>query len=134
MEGRVRARLTRSEGRKFGVPVGLAFMGLAGVFWWHDRHSLAVAATSIGSLLVVAGLLIPTRLGPVYRAWMAMAHAISKITVPLFMGIVYFIVITPIGILRRVIGQNPVEHVPEEGSYWKDRPEGARKGDLERQF
>jgi hypothetical protein len=84
--------------------------------------------------LIVAGALVPSHLGPVYRAWMGLAHAISKVTTPIFMGIVYYIVVTPIGLLRRTLGSNPVEHAPVDGSYWHTRPEKRRRADLNRQF
>lgn len=134
MEGRVRARLTPSEGRRFAFPVGLAFLALAGVLWWRERLTLALGAASLGGLLLVAGLLVPGKLGPVYRAWMALAAAISRVTTPIFLGIVYFLVMTPIGLVRRVLGGNPVVQEPNAGSYWKKRDKGKRKGNLERQF
>ena len=40
---------------------------------------------------------------------MGLAHAISKVTTPIFMGVVYFVVITPIGFIRRrAFGSNPL--------------------------
>ena len=134
MERRVPARLTPAEGRKFAFPVGGVFLLLAGVFCWRD-HLLASRITgSLGGLLVVAGALIPGKLGPVYRAWMGLAVLISKVTTPIFMALVYFLVITPTGLVRRTVGSSQIAHRPEEGSYWKRREEGRRKSRLERQF
>jgi hypothetical protein len=50
------------------------------------------------------------------------------------MGVVYFVVLTPIGIARRVFGGNPMKHPAVEDSYWRIRPENKRRGDLNRQF
>ena len=88
----------------------------------------------LGGTLYVLGALIPGHLGPIYRAWMGLAHAISKVTTPIFMGIVYFVVLFPIGVLRRVIGSNPIEHAVVEDSRWHAREPGKRRGDLHRQF
>lgn len=60
----------------------------------------------IGGSLVVAALLVLQRLGPVERVWVALAHAISKVTTPILMGIVYFLVVTPIGLVMRLLGRN----------------------------
>ena len=80
----------------------------------------------------LGGLLLPGKLGPVYRAWMGFAHALSKITTPIFMGIVYFLVITPIAAIRRTLGGNPLRaHHGDTG--WIDR-RNAPRGDLTRQF
>jgi hypothetical protein len=78
---------------------------------------------------------IPTRLGPVERAWMALAHAISKVTTPIVMGIMYLGVFTPVGWLRRTLGGNPLVHEAVGRSYWRSRNEGARRSaSLERMF
>ena len=73
---------------------------------------------SLGMLLLAAGVLVPTRLGAVFRAWMGLARAISRVTTPIFMGIVYFIVIFPVGLSMRLLGRNPIRHPPTGGSYW----------------
>jgi hypothetical protein len=63
---------------------------------------------------------------------MKLAVMISKVTTPLFMGIVYFAVLTPTAILRRTFGRNPIVHEPVDGSLWL--PREASRSDLERQF
>lgn len=128
------APMTASEGRKFAFPVGTAFMVLAAITWWRE-HTLAMQILGgLGGALLVAGVVLPSRLGPVYRAWMGLAHAISKVTTPIFMGTVYFVVMTPIALLRRTIGSNPVRHERVENSYWRPREPGKSRSDLRRQF
>ena len=124
---------TASEGRKFAFPVGTAFLLLSGLLLWRDKETAFRVVAGLGGVLWVAGLLIPSRLGPVFRAWMGMAHAISKVTTPIFMGIVYFVVLTPTGLVMRLVGRNPVRHKPNEGSFWQSN-EGRPRGDLTRQF
>ncbi len=134
MERRISTRLTAKEGRAFAFPVGIAFLILTAITWWRG-HDLAMQVFgSLSGLLLVAGALVPTRLGPVYRAWMGLAHAISKVTTPIFMGVVYFVVLTPIGIARRTFGSNPMNHTAVDDSYWRIRPENKQRGDLNRQF
>ena len=129
------ARLTREEGRKFGLTVGAAFLALSGLLWWRGRHSAALVFMALGALLVLAGLSAPTRLGPIHRAWMGLAHLLSRVTTPVFMGIVYFLVLTPTGGIMRLFGRNPIRRPLSEGSFWVRKPAGdGQRGRMEHQF
>ena len=134
METRVPARLTAAQGRKFGLTVGIAFLVLASLLhFWRHRETLGTVAGALGALLVIAALTAPTRLGALERGWMALARAISKVTTPVFMGIVFFVVMTPIGWLMRLVGRRPLVHGETDGGYWAAPASGGRS-DLERQF
>lgn len=124
---------TPSELRKFGFTIGVAFGLVGGVIWWRGHDVAASVLGLIAALLISGATLLPTVLGPVERAWMAFALAISKVTTPIFMGIVYFAILTPTAVLRRTLGSHPLRHQPRDGSYWFPRDE-SRQGDLERQF
>jgi len=80
----------------------------------------------------LAGLVIPGQLGPVNRAWMGLAEAISKVTTPIFMGVVYFLIITPVGVIMRLFGRNPISHRAVNQSYWAERTEA--RGGMTNQF
>ncbi len=133
MAGDDRARLTRSELRKFGLTVGIAFGVLAGIVTWRGHETASLVLASIGGVLIAGGLIAPAALGPVQRAWMGMAHAISKVTTPVFMSIVYYLVLMPVGVLRRTLGSHPLRHPEHEGSFWADRS-ADEHNDLRRQF
>lgn len=130
------ARLSPAEGRKFGLTVGGAFLLITAIIVWRGRLEVAPYVTgAIGGLLVLAGLIAPTSLGPVNKAWMGLAHLLSKVTTPIFMGVVYFLILAPIGFVMRLSGRNPMVHKPVGDGYWfvrdDTRPDPAR---LERQF
>jgi hypothetical protein len=132
LANRIPTRLSPAEGRKFGLTVGAAFLVLAAVLLWRHRLVASYVLGAVGLLLIAAGVTVPGRLGPVQDAWMRLAHAISKVTTPVFMGIVYFVVLTPVGLLMRLFGRNPIRHNAVNGSYWAART-GAR-GDMTNQF
>ena len=134
MAAGIPARLTAAQGRRFGLTVGGAFLAFAAIAWWRGHPTTTNVLGILGGVLAVAGLVIPTFLGPVERAWMQFAHLISKVTTPIVMAVMYLVVLTPIGILRRAFGGNPLVQQPQGGSYWKARPEGRRRGNLTRQF
>ena len=134
MDTGVPARLTPAEGRKFGLLVGGAFL-LLGVLLWRRTHlTAAYVAATLAVALIVGGLAVPAQLGPVYRAWMALAKAISKVTTPVFMSVIFFLVLTPAGILVRLFGHRPLTRSRGGPSYWQSRAPGSRRGDLDHQF
>ncbi len=128
-------RLTTAEGRKFGLTVGIAFLLLGGVSRWRGHDMVPLVLWSLGGALTLGGLLVPSLLGPVYRAWMKLALLLSKVTTPIFMGAVYFLVITPMGALMRLVGRNPLKRHAAGSGYWIARePRSDQSESLRRQF
>lgn len=135
LAARVPARLKAAEGRRFGLTVGGAFLVLAAVAWWRGRPITLAVLAGLGAGLTLAALALPTRLGPLQRGWMALAHAISRVTTPIFMGIVYFLVISPMGVVLRALGKNSLVRPEREAGFWVDRSaESAKSQSMERQF
>ncbi|HEV8149627.1 MAG TPA: SxtJ family membrane protein [Gemmatimonadales bacterium] len=131
----IRARLTPREGRKFALTVGAAFLLLAAISRWRGHHTAPWILGTLGALLLAAGALLPGRLTPLYRGWMRFGLALSKVTTPIFMGLLYFVVLTPTGFVMRLFGRNPLKARETEGSFWLRRP--ARNDETEsltRQF
>lgn len=132
MATRVSTRLTAAQGRRFGLTVGGAFLLLSALLWYRGSATIAVVLAGLGAALMLSGLVVPTRMGPIERAWMRMAEAISRVTVPLSMALIYFTVITPVGLLRNAISGDPLRHRGHDGTFWKSRRAGATR--MERQF
>src|SRR5688572_25382601 len=99
-------------GRRFGLLVGGVFLVFGGLSWWRGHNSVPYALWALGGVLVLGGALFPGSMGPLYRAWMGLARVLSKVTTPIFMGIVYFLVLGPIGLIRRVFGKNSLVRAP----------------------
>ena len=134
LEAGIPARLTAAQGRKFGLTVGVAFLVVAALlYFWRHKETAAAVAGALGALLVLAALAVPTRLGPLERAWMGLARLISKVTAPVFMGVVFFVVVTPIALLMRLVGRRPLVNRERDGGFWMEPASGGRS-DIERQF
>ena len=116
------------------MTLGLAFLVLAGLLYWRHFPTGSAVTAALGILLLVAGLILPTHLGPVSRGWMKIGAAISVVTTPVFMGVVYFLVLTPTGLIMRMIGRNPLKPARAEGTHWVTRAEVNRRSSLDRQF
>ena len=111
----------------------MAFLVFGGIAWWRDHEAISLVLWAIAGSLLLAGLLFPARLGPVQRRWMGMAHAISKVTTPIFMGIMYFAVFASMGAVRRLFGHNSLTTHHGSDSVWVPRAAG-QQSDLKRQF
>lgn len=116
--------------RHFGLLVGGAFGALAIPLFGRDVGVIASVFAMISGLLLFFGVIAPRRLRLMYDAWMAFALALSKVTTPIFMGIIYFLVLTPTAVLARAF-----RHRAKPGtSSWVVRAPGMRQSALERQF
>jgi hypothetical protein len=126
--------VTRGELRSFGYSVGAAFAVLALVAAVRGRLTVMSLFGVVALVLALGGYVAPARLGAPYRAWMAFALALSRVTTPLFLGVVYFAVFTPLGVVLRLLGRRPLRRIPRDSSAWVRRNDGARRSDLRRQF
>lgn len=133
MADSIPARLSPAEGRRFALTVGAALLVLGAVIRWRGGMIVSLVVLVLGAGLVLAGLVVPGHLTAVHRAWMNLALAISKVTTPIILAVVYFLVITPVGIVRRMLGRDALTRPRSRTSFWVPRTHGGRS-DLERQF
>jgi hypothetical protein len=131
----ISAGLSRGEARRFGLLVGATFAVLGALQWWRGRPSFALVLGVVGAVLLLLGMVLPGALVPVRRLWMGMATGISKVTTPIFMGVVYFVALTPVGAVRRLVGSSPLRSRSSGDSRWVARGSRARAPeDMEHQF
>jgi hypothetical protein len=114
--------------REFGFIVGGVLVLLSA--WWLYRgkfHGLAPYTMSIGGLLIFLGLVFPRALVWPNRAWMALAEVLSYVTTRIILGLVFFLIVTPIGVIKRAFGWDPLHRRAAPGeSYWKPYSERQR--------
>jgi hypothetical protein len=129
------SRLTRAGGRKFAFTTGAAFLACGGLAWYRGHPGGASALGGIGVALIVSGLMVPTRLGSIRRVWMNVAAVFSRITTPIFMGIVYFGVFAPVSLIIRLHGRNILAHRAGKDGYWiRRKADEDQIRSLEHQF
>lgn len=129
----VPARLTPWEGRKFAFTVGTAFLVLAALSAWRGHYVPPRILGTVGGAFLTVGLLVPQKLSGVHRLWLGLGHAIAKVTSPIVVGALYFLVLTPVGALIRLTGRNPLRHPECNGGFWLPASSDGRS-DLESQF
>jgi hypothetical protein len=122
------ARRTYRAEREFGLVVGGVFLILGG--WWTYRDKLewlTPALLGVGAALVLIGSAYPRALGFPFRAWMKLAEALAFVMTRVILGLVFFLVVTPIGIVKRLTGWDPLRRrAPVAESYWKPYAERQR--------
>lgn len=127
--------MSPAEGRRFGLTLGGAFTALGAVLWWRGRDAAAAVVFVLGSALLLAAFAVPSRLGPVRRVWLGVGETLSRLTTPVFLALVYFVIIAPIGLVMRVLGRNPLTRHRYAMTSWVSRAEGTRsRRDMEHQF
>ena len=67
---------------------------------------LRLWAVVLGSLLILLGSLVPTWLAPVHRGWMWVGHVLGWINTRIILGVIFYGLITPIGIVFRMFGKD----------------------------
>lgn len=113
-------RSLRAE-REFGLIVGGVFLLLSA--WWIYRgkfQSVSQVTLPLGAVLVLLGLAFPRALVYPNKAWMALAEVLAFVSTRVILAIVYFLIVTPIGFVKRLFGWDPLNRrAPKNESYWR---------------
>ena len=116
------------ELRMFGLMVGGIFsiIGLWPVL--VRSESPRIWAISVGSALVGLGLALPSSLKHVHRIWMKIGHVLGLINTRILLGVIFFGLITPMGVVMRLFGKDSMHRVlaPEANTYRVIRPPRSR--------
>lgn len=122
--------------REFGLVVGGVLCALGIWLWWRGRGSFPYFLAP-GIFLVITGALIPWVLKPLQKAWMTLAILLGWVMTRVLMTVLFFLAITPIGLILRLAGKDLLDQKlePKKPSYWKIRPQSPRvPADYEKQF
>ena len=95
------------------------------IYFFKD-WPLLVSQLLWGAAVVVgvAGLIVPALARPVYVVMMAIALPIGMVVSTVLMTLIFFVVLTPIGLLLRLFGKDSMHRKfdPDASSYWIRRP------------
>jgi len=125
-----------SSDRSFGLIFAGAFLLIAGLPLFHGG-TLRWWSVIVAVMFALLALLKPTLLAGLNRMWLKLGIMLGKIVSPIALGILFFVVITPIGIMLRLSGKDPLrlKFRPEADSYWIPRePPGPPPGSMNNQF
>ena len=108
----------RSDGkqlRNFGLMVGGIFCAIS---LWPAiirGQNPRLWTLAVGVLLLIPALIVPRSLGPAYRVWMMVGEILGWINTRILLGVVFYGLITPMGLMRRLFGNNAMRRAYEPG-------------------
>ena len=125
-----------SSNRSFGMVFTLVFL-VVGIWQISAEKSLGWYFFASAILFFIATITFSSLLGPFNRAWFKFGLLLGRVFNPIVLGFVFFLVVTPMGIARRLLGKDSL-HLklkPNLKSYWIDRnPSGPKLGSMKKQF
>ena len=125
-----------SSDRSFGIVFTLVFLAV-GVWVVSGGQSKGWLFFVSAALFLVVAIARPSILGPLNRAWARLGLLLGQVFNPILLGVVFFLVVTPMAVIRRLLGKDSLhlKSNPDLKSYWIDRsPAGPKFGSMTKQF
>jgi hypothetical protein len=122
--------------RRFGVTVLIGAGAIGALLWfWSRAPTAALIAWSAGAALGLPGL-TGTRVAlPGYWLWMGVAFAFGSVMGRVLLGLVWYGMITPMGLAMRLFGRDRLElRRRDAATWWRDLPPPDGPERHERQF
>jgi hypothetical protein len=119
----MKARTFRAE-KEFGLVVGGVFSLLG--LWWLYRGKFGSAAyvlTGAGAALIIFAVVAPRLLNFPRKLWMKLAEGMAYVSSRIILAIIFFLVVTPIGVVKRLMGWDPLQRRSgSRESFWHPYP------------
>ncbi len=127
---------SKRDFRNFGLTMGIV-LGIIGVVLFFKNSSLYPWFWAIGGLFIFLALILPFLLKPFYWPWMIFAVILGWFMTRLILAMLFYLVITPIGLITRIFGKLSIETSwkQQTDSYWSALPSnGDTPADHEKQY
>jgi len=122
-----------TQNRSFGLLFFIVFLAFA--LWpLTKKGEINLYLISIALIFLILGLLNSKILTPLNRSWIKFGELLGRIIAPIIMGIVYFIILTPISLLVRLFGKDLIgmKFNNNLNTYWIKRKKHL--GTMDKQF
>lgn len=123
--------------RSFGIVFTVVFAILGSLPLLHGEIRFHYWLLGISAGFLVVTFTYPKLLAPLNLVWFKFGMLLAKIMNPLIMGLLFFIVVTPMALMLKLFGKDPMRRKldPKASSYWVVRdPAGPDEGSMSRQF
>jgi RsiW-degrading membrane proteinase PrsW (M82 family) len=123
--------------RQFAV-LWIAFfaaLALAQEFY-HHRHVLALVLGVLAMTVGLMGLVWPRAIKPIFVGWMVLVFPIGWTISHIILGILFYLIFSPVALLFRIIGRDALALKPRPtlATYWRPKPQPKDKSEYLRQF
>lgn len=129
-------KTSKKEIRSFGITFGIIFLIIAGFLYYHEKYSFQLFIYLASSFFCL-GFIFPIVLKPFYIVWMIFAVILGWLMTRVIISLLYYIIITPIGLFLRIIGKDLLDLKEQKNkkSYWNIRnSEEEKNQNYEKQF
>lgn len=107
----------RKELRKFGLTTGIIVALLFGLLLpWIFSRPILRWPWGVSSVLIIWALIAPGTLKIVYNIWMRIGLALGWVNTKIVLGIVFYLVFTPMGILMKMFREDPMRRKIDDGA------------------
>ncbi len=121
-----------SSNRSFGIVFFIVFLLIA-LYPLLKDNDLRIWSLVISFIFLILGLINSKILTPLNRLWFKFGLLLGKFISPLIMGIIFFIVVTPIGIIMRLLKKDLLNlKYDKKETYWIDK--SGPKSKMKNQF
>ena len=121
-----------SSNRSFGLVFFIVFL-LIGIWPLFGEQSLRIWSIVVSLIFLILGIFNSKLLTPLNLVWVKFGELLGRIIAPLVMGVVYFVIITPIGLFMRLIRKDLLKiKFLNNNSYWIKRSKNI--GSMKKQF
>ena len=116
-----------SSNRSFGIVFFVVFLIIA-LFPLINDGNIRLWSLFVSLAFLVLGLLNSKFLSPLNKIWFRFGTILGKIVSPIVMSIIFFLVVTPIGILMRILKKDLLNlKMNNNKSYWIEKSEPKSK-------
>ena len=113
--------------RSFGIVFSIVFLIIA-IFPFLNQGELRLWSLIISIIFLFLGLLNSKLLTPLNKIWFKFGMLLGKIVSPLVMGLIFFFVVTPIGILMRILNKDLLNlKFNKKSTYWIEKNDPKSK-------
>ena len=121
-----------SSNRSLGLVFFIVFL-IISIWPLFDEQSLRIWSLIVSLIFLILGLLNSKLLTPLNLLWTKFGNLLGRIIAPIVMLIIYFVILTPIGLFMRLIGKDLLNtKFTNNKTYWIKREKNI--GSMKRQF
>ena len=118
----MKAQSPAAKARSFGLSVGGVLIVIALALLWRGRIGRAEIVGGIGVVLVTAGYFRPMLIRIPSDAWWAFATVLGWVNARVLLSLAFVLVLTPIGMLWRLMGRDPMARRQADHAGWTEYP------------
>ena len=122
----------KSTNRNFGIVFFIVFL-IIGIYPMLNEEDVRFWSLIISVIFLILGILNSEVLTPLNKIWFRFGIFLGKIFSPLIMALIFFLVVTPIGLIMRFIGKDVLNlKFNNDKSYWVEKK--GPKSKMKNQF